>query len=81
MHTNAMATDTKRVETPLSRLIREQGRLKGWVADQLGIGPERLSRLISGERRLTLEEGIKLADLFGVPIETLLPASENGGAP
>ena len=59
-------------EKPLARLIREQGRLKGWVATQLGCGPERLSRLLSGERELTLSEAAAAARVFGVPIETFL---------
>lgn len=69
-------TDTaqlnKATEKPLARLIREQGRLKGWVATQLGCGPERLSRLLSGERELTLSEAAAAARVFGVPIETFL---------
>lgn len=61
----------------IDRLCRAQGRRKGWLAGQLGIGPERLSRLISGERRLTLEEAAKLAAIFGVEITEFL--SPEGG--
>lgn len=71
MGTNATELATTN-EKPLARLIREQGRLKGWVATQLGCGPERLSRLLSGERELTLSEAAAAARVFGVPIETFL---------
>ena len=60
-------------ETALGRLIREQGRVKGWVAEQLGCDPSRLSRLISGARSMTLVEAARAAALFGVPIETFVP--------
>ncbi|MBI5289922.1 MAG: helix-turn-helix transcriptional regulator [Chloroflexi bacterium] len=69
-----MSVVTEEAGTALGRLIREQGRLKGWVAEQLGIGPERLSRLISGERELTLREAARLAEIFGVAIETFVPS-------
>lgn len=60
-------------ETALGRLIREQGRIKGWVAEQLGCDPSRLSRLIAGTRSMTLVEAARAAALFGVPIETFVP--------
>ena len=59
-------------ETPLARLIREQGRLKQWVAEQLGVGRDRVTRLAAGDTRMTLEEAVKLADVFGVPPETFV---------
>lgn len=49
--------------------------MKGWVAKQLGIPQDRLSRLINGERELTLAEAAKLAEIFSVPIETFLPVA------
>lgn len=69
-----MSVVTEEAGTALGRLIREQGRLKGWVAEQLGIGPERLSRLISGERELTLREAARLAEIFGVEITVFVPS-------
>ncbi len=73
-----MGVVTEEAGTALARLIREQGRLKGWVAEQLGIPPERLSRLISGERELKVSEAARLAEIFGVGIETFVPAREGG---
>lgn len=63
--------DTKQ-ETPLARIVREQGRLKGWLAERIGCGPERLSRILTGERALTLDEAAKAAKVLGVSLEDLL---------
>lgn len=60
-------------ETPLSQVIAEQGRVKGWVADKAGIRADRLSRLISGERDMRVSEATRLAEVLGVPVTTLLP--------
>lgn len=68
-----MGMQATEMETPLARFIREQGRLKQWVAEQIGCGPQRLSRLISGERSLTLKEAALAAQIFGVDIEELVP--------
>ena len=57
----------------IGRLCREQGRQKRWVAEQLGISPARLSRLIAGDITLRLQEAALLAEIFGVPIETFVP--------
>lgn len=65
-------------ETPLGRLIREQGRIKGWVAEQIGCDRSRLSRLISGESNLTLEEAVKASRVFGCEPEDLLPETDGG---
>jgi len=59
--------------SPLSRLIREQGRKQYWVAEQMGWSRQLLQRVIQGERELTASEVVKLADLFSVPVSTFLP--------
>lgn len=63
-------------ETPLARLVREQGRKKGWIAGEIGIGYERLSRILSGEREMTLVEASRAALALGVSIETFLEGGE-----
>lgn len=57
----------------IGRLCHEQGRQKRWVAAQMGISPWRLSRLIAGDITLRLHEAARLAEIFGVPIETFVP--------
>ena len=65
-------------ELPLARIVREQGRLKGWLARQMGIGPERMSRILSGEREMTLSEAGRAAAALGVPVEAFLPGKDGG---
>ena len=60
----------------IDRLAREQGRTKWWVARELGTHPSHLSKLISGERRITPRLAKRLAELFGVPVTTFLQEEE-----
>ena len=62
----------ERVGETISRLCRERGLKKGWVAEQLGL--DRLSPIVSGQRELTISEAARLAEIFGVEIETFVPA-------
>jgi plasmid maintenance system antidote protein VapI len=62
----------------LARLIDEQGRRKGWVARQAGIHPAHLSKVLSGERRITPALARRLAGIFGVPTDTFAPQQEEG---
>lgn len=79
MGTNANALESDPIaETPLARVVREQGRLKSWLADQMGIGAFRMSRLLTGERKLTLEEAATAARVLNVPIETFLTEATDG---
>lgn len=59
-------------ETPIARLVREQGRIKGWLAKQIGCDRSRLSRILSGERTMTVEEAARAARALGVPMETFV---------
>lgn len=70
MVTTTTVKDFNSAETPLARVIREQGRRKGWVSKQAGISIFRLSRLISGQRAMRLDEAQSLARVLGVPVET-----------
>lgn len=62
-------------ETSLARIVRTQGRVKGWVAERMGVGSVRFSRLLSGEREITLAEAALAAEALGVAVEDLLPAA------
>lgn len=76
MNSNALATHSETPGEAIDRLAREQGRTKWWVARELGTHPSHLSKLISGERRITPRVADRLAELFGVPVTTFLPESE-----
>ena len=64
--------ETEHAGAAIDRLTREQGRTKWWVAKELGTHPSHLSKLISGERRITPRMASYLSNLFGVPIDTFL---------
>ncbi|MBK7086901.1 MAG: helix-turn-helix transcriptional regulator [Flavobacteriales bacterium] len=65
--------ETTTLETPLARLIRQRGLKKGFVAEYMGIWPSRLSLILKGSSYMTLAEGLKAAELFGVEVRELLP--------
>jgi len=65
--------ETTTIETPLARLIRQRGLKKGFVAEYMGIWPSRLSQILKGSSYMTLAEGLKAAELFGVEVRELLP--------
>ena len=65
--------ETTAIETPLGRLIRQRGLKKGFVDEYVGIWPSRLSQILKGSSYMTLAEGLKAAELFGVEVRELLP--------
>lgn len=72
MNTNAVAPHRESPGEAIDRLSREHGRTKWWVAKELGTHPSHLSKLISGERRITERVALRAAGLFGVPVSTFL---------
>jgi len=52
----------------LFQLIRLKGMRRTWVAEQLQITPNYLSKLMNGERRITPELAVRIADVLGVPV-------------
>ena len=68
--------DMETLRAKVDRLCRERGYRKDWVARQMGWSQEHLSRVISETRPLTDEAAQKLAEVFGVPVETFLGERE-----
>lgn len=68
--------------TPLQKELRRQGRKQKWLAEQLGIDPSYLSRLLRGwVPRDTLKRyAPRIAELLGVPMEQLFPQLKEVGA-
>lgn len=60
-------------ETVLERLIREQGRKKWWVADELRVSYQRVRTICANPERMTATEAARAAKAFGVPLSTFLP--------
>lgn len=73
-----MGSHPAEIEAPVARLIREQGRLIGWVAKTAGMTRDRLDT-VRGGGVPTLTEALRLAEIFGVEIGELLPAAEREG--
>ena len=61
------------VQHPIAKLINEKLMSAGKVRKQLGMRPGTFYRVLRGERELTLAEGLKAAELFGVEVRELLP--------
>ena len=74
VESTTMAMDVTDTEQPVARLVREQGRQKQWVARQIGVSPSEMTRILRGDRVLTLPQAQRLAQALGVTIEDLAPA-------
>ena len=61
------------LEHPIAKLINEKLMSAGKVRKQLGMTQATFYRVLRGERELTLAEGLKAAELFGVEVRELLP--------
>lgn len=68
-----VAMDVTDTEQPVARLIREQGRQKQWVARQIGVSPSEMTKILRGDRVLTLPQAQRLAQALGVTIEDFAP--------
>lgn len=66
-------TRTQDTNTPLRRLIRTQGRTITWLAGRAGVERSGLSRMVSGHRPMPPSVAQRVADLLGVPVDTILP--------
>jgi antitoxin component HigA of HigAB toxin-antitoxin module len=78
MDTNTMELDSDVAEPArtMRRLLREQGRMKGWLAEQMGIPRDRLTNILKGTTELRFNEVVKAAEALNVPVETFLPRTE-----
>lgn len=62
--------------TNLRRIIEQQGRRHVWFAEQLGVSPSHVTRVMNGEREPGPEFRKKAAALLGVPEAELFPSEE-----
>jgi plasmid maintenance system antidote protein VapI len=68
----------QRNATALASLIRSQGVLVHYVAAQVGVSRNYLSRIGRGERRLSPELAQRLAEVIGCEVEDVIAAAEAG---
>ena len=55
----------------LREVMKKQGRLKNWIAKNLGIHPSNISFWLSGTRNIPDKYKSKIAELLGVPEKIL----------
>lgn len=66
-----------RIETPLKRVLEEEGRKASWLARQVGVHPGSLQRWLDGTSVPTEENQRKVADALGRTVEELFPPHED----
>lgn len=54
--------------------MASQGMKAYWIATQIGVSPQTFRNIRKGDRELRLSEAQRLAEVFGVPVETFLAA-------
>lgn len=52
----------------IDRLLAEEGRKSRWLANQVGISESHLSRIVSGERRISESLAKRIAEAIGAPL-------------
>lgn len=57
-------------KNPLRQRMQERGVSQNVLARELSISPAHLSRILSGKRRLGIDNAIRIAKILGVPMET-----------
>ncbi len=73
------ATSPVPVRVRLRSFLDERGVRYSWVAARLGITPSYMTRLMDEERPLIRRHAARLAEIFGVPIETFLAGEDQPG--
>ena len=56
--------------------MNTQGRRKDWLADQLGLSPDYFSKMLHGDRPLSVERRHRIAALLGVPYSMIFGKQE-----
>lgn len=59
------------MELRIEEILNEKGLKKSFVAKQIGVDPNTLSRWIKGGN-MTLANAVKLADVLGVKVDDLI---------
>jgi len=67
-------TTTRRKPKTLAEWVATCGKTQGEIASTLGISEGHLSHLIYGGRQPSLPLAVRISELTGVPIESLLQA-------
>lgn len=60
-------------ETPLARLLREEGRRQDWLAAQIGARPEQVSRWVQGVHLPVEATREAIANALRLPVDEVFP--------
>lgn len=60
-------------QTPIERVLDQQGRSMSWLARKAGVSVSYAWRMLNGERPLTDEFRTAAAEALGVPVDILFP--------
>lgn len=70
-------TDTKYIATNLDRVLTEQGRLRSWLASEVGVSRSLITMIAKGQRPVSRELGERIATSIGVPFFVLFDVRES----
>ena len=62
--------------TKLRQVMEQQGRRHVWLAEQIGVSPSHVTRVMNGERVPGPDFRERAAELLGVTADELFPAAE-----
>jgi len=58
----------------LKTIIEAQGRKQSWIAREIGISEDALSRIVLGKQKLPLDKAEPLATVLGISVIELIRA-------
>lgn len=62
-----------RIDTPLKRVLHEEGRRQDWLASQVGVRPEQVWRWVHGLHEPADDTKQAIAEALGRTVEELFP--------
>lgn len=66
-----MAESSRRIHNRLAVLRAERGISRGELAQSVGVNPQTIGYLERGDYNPSLELALRLADVFGLPVEAM----------
>ncbi len=66
-------TGRAKIDTPLKRILQEEGRRQTWLAAQIGVRPDQLNRWVHGLHEPIDATKQAIAEALGRPVDDLFP--------
>lgn len=70
-------THKRYVATNLDRVLTEQGRLRSWLAAEVGVSRSLITLIAKGHRTVSRDLGERIATAIGVPFFVLFDVRES----